>query len=71
MTSCLNNSTMTRPPQLDNLVKLDSWLYDFQPEITRRYTVFLDYQKRIEEVSFQSETGIHSCSGISTTLINN
>ncbi|KAL6736172.1 hypothetical protein Aduo_006554 [Ancylostoma duodenale] len=40
---------MTRPPQLDNLVKLDSWLYDFQPEITRRYTVFLDYQKRIEE----------------------
>ncbi|EYC02839.1 hypothetical protein Y032_0097g2965 [Ancylostoma ceylanicum] len=44
-----SNSTMTRPPQLDNLIKLDSWLYDFQPEITRRYTVFLDYQKRIEE----------------------
>uniref|UniRef100_A0A0K0D6B5 CBM_48 domain-containing protein n=1 Tax=Angiostrongylus cantonensis TaxID=6313 RepID=A0A0K0D6B5_ANGCA len=40
---------MARPPQLDNLLKLDSWLYDFQSEICRRYGVFLEFQKRIEE----------------------
>ncbi|VDM53022.1 unnamed protein product [Angiostrongylus costaricensis] len=42
-------SVMARPPQLDNLLKLDSWLYDFQPEICRRYGVFLEFQKKIEE----------------------
>ncbi|VDM82596.1 unnamed protein product [Strongylus vulgaris] len=40
---------MVKPPQLENLLKIDSWLYDFQPEIIRRYNVFLDFQKRIEE----------------------
>ncbi|KJH48053.1 alpha amylase, all-beta domain protein [Dictyocaulus viviparus] len=40
---------MSRPPQLDNLLKLDSWLNDFQNEICRRYGVFLEYQKKIEE----------------------
>ncbi|KAK5981571.1 Deltamethrin resistance-associated NYD-GBE [Trichostrongylus colubriformis] len=44
-----SDSTMARPPQLDNLLKLDSWLGDFQHEICRRYSVFLQYKKRIEE----------------------
>ncbi|KHJ91840.1 hypothetical protein OESDEN_08284 [Oesophagostomum dentatum] len=45
----MNESKIVAPPHLANLLKLDSWLYDFQHEICRRYTVFLDFQKRIEE----------------------
>ncbi|VDL83379.1 unnamed protein product [Nippostrongylus brasiliensis] len=40
---------MTRPPELDNLLKVDGYLYDFQTEICRRYGVFSEYKKRIEE----------------------
>ncbi|VDL65493.1 unnamed protein product [Nippostrongylus brasiliensis] len=40
---------MARPPELDNLLKVDGYLYDFQTEICRRYGVFSEYKKRIEE----------------------
>lgn len=39
-----------RPPQLDDLLKLDGYLWNYQNEICRRYGVFLDYSKKIEEV---------------------
>lgn len=39
----------TRPPKIDELLKVDPYLHDFQDEISRRYGVFLDYQRRIEE----------------------
>ncbi|VDM06929.1 unnamed protein product [Wuchereria bancrofti] len=43
------SSSGSRPPQLDNLLKLDGYLWNYQTEICRRYGVFLDYSKRIEE----------------------
>ncbi|KAK6103238.1 Carbohydrate-binding module 48 (Isoamylase N-terminal domain) family protein [Brugia pahangi] len=43
------SSSSSRPPQLDNLLKLDGYLWNYQTEICRRYGVFLDYSKRIEE----------------------
>ena len=39
----------TRPPKIDELLKIDPYLHDFQDEISRRYGVFLDYQHRIDE----------------------
>ncbi|EFO21494.2 hypothetical protein LOAG_06995 [Loa loa] len=39
----------SRPPRLDNLLKLDGYLWNYQNEICRRYGVFLDYSKKIEE----------------------
>uniref|UniRef100_A0A8R1DP46 CBM_48 domain-containing protein n=1 Tax=Caenorhabditis japonica TaxID=281687 RepID=A0A8R1DP46_CAEJA len=44
-------TTMThqRPPKIDELLKIDPYLHDFQDEISRRYGVFCDYQRRIDE----------------------
>lgn len=41
--------TNIRPPKIDELLKVDGYLHDFQDEISRRYSVFLDYQRRIED----------------------
>ncbi|VDN55530.1 unnamed protein product [Dracunculus medinensis] len=42
-----NNSS--RPPQIDNLLKLDGYLWNYQGEISRRYAVYLDFIKKIEQ----------------------
>ncbi|VDK89174.1 unnamed protein product [Litomosoides sigmodontis] len=39
----------SRPPRLDNLLKLDGYLWNYQNEICRRYGVFLDYWRKIDE----------------------
>ena len=60
---------MARPPALDNLLRLDGYLWDFQVnlkdkikkgkisnfqhEICRRYGVFQEYLKKIEEVCIE------------------
>ncbi|PAV85395.1 hypothetical protein WR25_09830 [Diploscapter pachys] len=57
---------MARPPALDNLLRLDGYLWDFQHEICRRYGVFQEYLKKIEEcggmdafTSSYREYGLH------------
>uniref|UniRef100_A0A914ZVN0 1,4-alpha-glucan branching enzyme n=1 Tax=Parascaris univalens TaxID=6257 RepID=A0A914ZVN0_PARUN len=46
---CGMGGEASRPPQIDNLLKLDGYLWNYQNEIARRYGVFLDYSKKIEE----------------------
>ncbi|MFH4980149.1 hypothetical protein AB6A40_006858 [Gnathostoma spinigerum] len=39
----------SRPPKLENLLELDGWLDKYQNEICRRYSVYLEFCKKIEE----------------------